>query len=74
MLWDFRGPNAQPTAEHHLVHLKEYAAQHDISLELSGCEHIDSFRHTAFVVVEERHMSKMRQDLNPHRGQRFTEK
>ena len=24
LIWDFRGPVSQKTAEHHLVHLKEY--------------------------------------------------
>jgi len=25
LLWDFRGPDAKATAEHHTIHLKEFA-------------------------------------------------
>ena len=27
LIWDFRGPDALKTAEHHEIHLKEYSAR-----------------------------------------------
>ncbi|MGB7394218.1 MAG: hypothetical protein WA913_07490, partial [Pricia sp.] len=32
LIWDFRGPAAAKTAEHHEKHLQDYAASHKINV------------------------------------------
>lgn len=36
LIWDFRGPEAQKIAEHHVIHLKEYATAHDLDKNATG--------------------------------------
>lgn len=69
LIWDFRGPAAQKTAEHHEVHLKEYIAAEKISLNITGFEPVNDMHATAFMVVEEADMIAVRDALKPHRGE-----
>ena len=69
LLWDFRGPDAKATAEHHTIHLKEFAtleklAFHEINIQEKK-EHLFS----AFITVEEKDMKIYRDALKPHRGE-----
>jgi hypothetical protein len=38
LIWDFRGPTAAKTAEHHEIHLKEYSAIEKLPLNITGFE------------------------------------
>ena len=73
LIWEFKGPNAQQTAKHHILHLKEY-----ITIEKIKCLDIDivfnEFEATAFMIVNEEYMQKIRADLKPHRGQYYNSK
>ena len=74
LLWDFRGPNALKTAQHHLVHLKEYALAEQIpeaSFEL--IEHSQVFVSAAMVVSLDQ-VTELRNRLDPHRGKRIIDK
>ncbi|ADX67262.1 hypothetical protein [Weeksella virosa] len=67
MIWDFRGPEAEKIAEHHVIHLNEYLAKE----KLEGFANLDKQTdlHTiAFVVVDESQMMKVRDELRPHRA------
>lgn len=69
LIWDFKGPDAQLTANHHLIHLKEYVNLNEINCPESDVENL-AINHTiAYIVVEETDMPQVRDRLKPHRGQ-----
>ena len=69
LIWDFRGPAAEKTAEHHEIHLKEFIDAKKLSLKITGFETLNDMHATAFMVVEEKDMIAVRDALKPHRGE-----
>ena len=69
LIWDFRGPAAGKTAEHHEKHLKEFIAFEKLDLDITGYQHINEMYSFAYMVVEESNMIAMRDALKPHRGE-----
>ncbi|SRX55544.1 hypothetical protein [Aequorivita sp. CIP111184] len=69
LIWDFRGPNAQPIAVHHAKHLAEFAMSEKLQNTLTGNEEITSMHHIAFLVIEKPLMNTLRETLKPTRGQ-----
>ncbi len=73
LLWDFRGPAAYKTAEHHEIHLKEYITLEKISLNITGFSKLNDMHSVAYMVVEESNMIAVRDALKPHRGEIYQE-
>ena len=73
LIWDFRGPNAQPIAIHHAKHLAEFAETENLQNTLFGNEEITPMHHIAFLVVEKDMMNTLRETLKPTRGQIYDE-
>ncbi len=73
LIWDFRGPNAQPIAVHHAKHLAEFAETEKLKHTLVGNEEITPMHHIAFLVVEKPLMNNLRETLKPTRGQIYEE-
>lgn len=73
LIWDFRGPTALKVAEHHVIHLKEYIAIENLTINITGIETINDMHTLAFMVVEESEMKPVRDALKPHRGQVYNE-
>lgn len=69
LIWDFRGPAAAKTAEHHDEHIKEFLESEKYHLKITGFEIINEMYATAFLVVEEKDMIEFRDILKPHRGE-----
>ncbi len=69
MIWDFRGPDSKGIAEHHKIHLKQYAEVKKLSFYEVGFEAINESYHLAFITVEEKDMKLLRDALRPHRGE-----
>ncbi len=69
LIWDFRGPAAGKTAEHHEKHLKEFIAFEKLDLNVTGYQHFNEMYSLAYIVVEESNMISMRDALKPHRGE-----
>lgn len=69
LIWDFRGPVAAKTAEHHEIHLKEYIQIEKLPLEITGYEIIHEMHAIAYMVVPESQMIAVRDALKPHRGE-----
>ncbi|EKT4551255.1 hypothetical protein JE945_000377 [Flavobacterium psychrophilum] len=69
LIWDFRGPAATKTAEHHEIHLKEYIVIEKFPLNITGFEVINDMRAIAFMVVTDENMIAIRDALKPHRGE-----
>lgn len=69
LIWDFKGPNAEPTATHHCIHLKEFAINNNLTLQTSEVEMVNEFHYVAFLEVTEHEMAMVRDALKPHRGE-----
>ncbi len=72
LIWDFRGPAAAKTAEHHEIHLKEYIQIEKLPLQITGFEIKNEMHAIAFIVVSENNMIAVRDALKPHRGEIYT--
>lgn len=72
LIWDFRGPAAAKTAEHHEVHLKEFITIEKLPLQNTGYEILNEMHAIAYVVVTDAHMIHLRDTLKPHRGELYT--
>ena len=73
LIWDFRGPHALKTAEHHNIHLKEYIAIQKLNISTTGFETLTDMHAIAYMVVDEQDMKPIRDALKPHRGQVYQE-
>ena len=71
LIWDFRGPSAQRTAEHYVVHLKEYIFNEELKYDIVDCKQISDMHSLVFLVVAEFEMPQVRDDLKPHRGELY---
>ena len=69
LIWDFRGPAAAKTAEHHEIHLKEYIAIEKLPLNITGFQIYGEMQAIAFMVVTDDNMIQVRDALKPHRGE-----
>jgi hypothetical protein len=71
LIWDFRGPLAAKTAEHHEIHLKEYIVREKLPISITGFEVKNEMLAIAFIVVNDELMIPMRDTLKPHRGELY---
>lgn len=69
LIWDFHGPDAQKTAEHHEIHLKQFISREKLPLNITGTERLSDLHSIAFLVVHENEMLPVRDALKPHRGE-----
>jgi hypothetical protein len=72
LIWDFRGPAAAKTAEHHVVHLKEFIAMEKLPLNITGFQSVTDMHSIAWMVVTDDFMIPVRDALKPHRGELYT--
>lgn len=68
LIWDFRGPAAEKTAEHHEIHLKEFITAENLQLNITGFTVLTDMHSIAYLVVNEAEMITVRDALKPHRG------
>tara|TARA_R110002049_G_scaffold231447_6_gene403871 strand:+ start:15302 stop:15544 length:243 start_codon:yes stop_codon:yes gene_type:complete len=71
LIWDFRGPAAEKTAEHHEIHLKEFIVTEKLKLNITGYQTFNDMHSIAFLVVDEIEMIPVRDALKPHRGELY---
>lgn len=69
LIWDFKGNTSQKTAEHHCIHLKEFATIEKLHFHEVDFTIISEIHTIAFIVVNEIDMKTYRDALKPHRGQ-----
>ena len=68
LIWKFSGPDADHTANHHLVHLKEYIKKENIEILTTGYERLNEYITISFVIISEDWLEKIKNDLKPHEG------
>ncbi|MBU2913537.1 hypothetical protein [Reichenbachiella agariperforans] len=69
MIWDMRGGDAKGMAEHHAIHLKEYAAKWNMTLHEAGTEVVNDAYIVAYMIIDESDMITVRDNLRPHRAE-----
>ena len=69
LLWDFRGDDAKKTAEHHTIHLKEFATIENLTFSEIDIQEKNPMLFSAFIIVDEADMKIYRDALKPHRGE-----
>lgn len=67
LLWDFRGPDAKPIAEHHAKHLDEFAKARQLSNTSCGIQERTPMLTSAYIVVETADAEAVINALRPHR-------
>ena len=70
LIWDLRGPDSKPMAQHHETHLKEFITREKLELIESGIEELTNMHCIAYLVITEKDMIKVRNALKPHRGEK----
>lgn len=69
LIWDFKGPISLKTAEHHCIHLKEFALIKKLHFYEIDFLTISDMHTIAYITVDETDMKTYRDALKPHRGQ-----
>jgi hypothetical protein len=69
LLWDFRGEDAKETAQHHTIHLKEFAALEKLDFHEINISEMNPMLCAAFIIVNEKDMKVFRDALKPQRGE-----
>lgn len=69
LIWDFKGPDALKTAEHHCIHLKEFAQIDKLPYHEVNLTTLNEMHSFAFITVDESLMKVFRDALKPHRGE-----
>ncbi len=69
LIWDFKGDDAEQTAKHHVIHLKEFDARENTNATDFGVEEINSLHHIAFMTIKEAIVFTVRDALLPHRAE-----
>ena len=70
LIWDFKGDaDAKQTAEHHIIHLKEFSLKENLILSEVGVEQINSLHFIVFLNVMESEVFTVRDALIPHRAE-----
>ena len=68
LIWNFNGQDGLKTAEHHLVHLKEFAQMESVPIIKSGVNKITPLSWEAYIIVEMEWVEKLRTQLKPNKG------
>ena len=68
LIWNFNGQDGLKTAEHHLVHLKEFAQMEAVPILKSGINKTSPLSCDAYIIVEMEWVEKLRTQLKPNKG------
>ncbi|MGS4345231.1 hypothetical protein ACKUSY_06400 [Myroides odoratus] len=71
LIWDFRGPDAEKIADHHVIHLREFVAIEKLPLTIMDKQVINDVHSIAYLVVNDEQLIAVRDALKPHRGELY---
>ena len=69
LIWDFKGEDGEKTAEHHVIHLKEFDTRENTNASDFGIEKVNDLHFIAFMTVKEAIVFDVRDALMPHRAE-----
>ena len=68
LIWNFNGKYGLKTAEHHLLHLKEFAKMEAVPILKSGINKTSPLSYEVFIIIEMEWVKKIRTQLKPNKG------
>ncbi|MAO71900.1 MAG: hypothetical protein CMD02_05265 [Flavobacteriales bacterium] len=68
LIWKFYGQDSLKTANHHLIHLKDFAEEKNIILFGNGVETNKLNLSEAYIIVLKENVDSLREILKPHKG------
>ena len=68
LVWIFSGEGALKTAEHQLIHLKDYSHREKVDVIEFGTEEQTKFIAISFMVVAKDLVNNLQKSLKPHKG------
>ncbi len=68
VIWDFYGDKAEKTAEHHVIHLREFMEKHQLDLLDSGVASAADFHFMAYLTINEKDVITVRDAVKPQRA------
>ena len=68
LIWNFNGQDGLKTAEHHLVHLKEFAKMETVPILKYGVNKKSPLSCEAYIIIEMEWVEKFRTQLKPNKG------
>tara|TARA_B100000809_G_C14913464_1_gene450707 strand:- start:529 stop:768 length:240 start_codon:yes stop_codon:yes gene_type:complete len=71
LVWEFRGGDALGTAQHHIIHLKNFSKKEMLAFYESDIEIISERFVVAFLKVEEADAQRIYGMVKPDRGEVF---
>ena len=72
-IWDYYGEPAAKTAEHHSIHLLEFAKAKELEIQKTGWEELKENRAVAFILLLEKDAQAFKDILRPNRAEYFKE-
>ncbi|MCH2235718.1 MAG: hypothetical protein MK078_15870 [Crocinitomicaceae bacterium] len=66
--WNFMGEDAEGTAKHHVIHLKEFIAREKIESSRQEYKKVDDMLSSAMMVIDEETARKIKDVLRPHKA------
>ncbi|MBU86564.1 MAG: hypothetical protein CMC53_00560 [Flavobacteriaceae bacterium] len=69
LIWDFRGPLSQKTAQHHHKHLEEFFKFENKKLFEHGTKSLSDIHNYTYAIVLKEDLEFFKAKLKPHRGQ-----
>lgn len=67
-IWDYFGEAAFKTAEHHKIHLQEFAEQKSLKLQETGVEEVGENHVVAYLLLYENEALENKEILRPHKA------
>ena len=68
LIWNFNGQDGLKTAEHHLMHLNEFAQIEAVPILKSGVNKTSPLSCEVYIIVEMEWVEKLRTQLKPNKG------
>lgn len=67
-IWDYYGPPSARTAEHHKIHLQEFAEAKNLSIQKAGWEKKSDSHSIAFIFLKEKDALEFKDILRPEKA------
>ena len=67
LIWKFYGPDCVKTANHHLIHLKDFIEESNVELFGCGVNKKNDSCETYLIVIKD-NVESLRKILKPHKG------
>ncbi len=69
LIWNFSGPDAEGTAKHHEIHIREFLEKNNFNELITGVDYQNEIFWSAYLIVNQPYMIFFRDKLKPHKGE-----